>query len=302
MEPDDSGDESIPSEPLWASERIVSDSIARLMELWGFKRNMGRAWTVLYLAGEPLTAKQLRARLQLSSGAVSMTLNELGRWGVVRKMWVQGDRRDFFEAEANIWKMVSRVMREREQSEIGQAIEAFEEALVALDRQAEEDAAAPPARVRLQPSGSNGCSTRQARSFDARRADEQRAPGRQLAPGLPARPQVSPRRASRAARLRLCPARPDGCPPTRAKPAVPRWRRLLPLLGLVLLGWVLSRLDLGGMGAALGRIAPSVIALACGLFAVNFFVKALRWQRLLRAQGIEMPWRVTFAAFMSGQF
>ena len=56
------------------------------------------------------------------------------------------------------------------------------------------------------------------------------------------------------------------------------------------------------MGAALGRIAPSAIAVACGLFAVNFFVKALRWQRLLRAQGIEMPWRVTFAAFMSGQF
>ena len=76
-----------------------------------------------------------------------MTLNELGRWGVVRKIWVQGDRRDFFEAEANIWKMVSRVIRERERSEIGQAIEAFEEALVALDRQAEEDAAAPTARA-----------------------------------------------------------------------------------------------------------------------------------------------------------
>src|SRR5262245_35691886 len=147
MDPDDSSEESIPSEPLWPSERIVSDSIGRLMELWGFKRNMGRVWTVLYLAGEPLSAKQLRARLQLSSGAVSMTLNELGRWGVVRKIWVQGDRRDFFEAEANIWKMVSRVMREREQSEIGQAIEAFEEALVALDRQTEEDPAASPARV-----------------------------------------------------------------------------------------------------------------------------------------------------------
>jgi HTH-type transcriptional regulator, glycine betaine synthesis regulator len=150
MDPDDSSEESIPSEPLWPSERIVSDSIGRLMELWGFKRNMGRVWTVLYLAGEPLSAKQLRARLQLSSGAVSMTLNELGRWGVVRKNWVQGDRRDFFEAEANIWKMVSRVMREREQSEIGHAIEAFEEALVALDRQAEEEPATPAVRVRVQ--------------------------------------------------------------------------------------------------------------------------------------------------------
>lgn len=136
---------------LWESERIVSDTIGRLMVLWGFKRNMGRVWTVLYLAGEPLTAKQLRERLQLSSGAVSMTLGELGRWGVVRKLWVQGDRRDFYEAEANVWKMVSRVMRERERAEIVQAIEAFEDALLALERQvAARGREAGAARARVQ--------------------------------------------------------------------------------------------------------------------------------------------------------
>jgi len=133
-------DSGIATETIWDSERIVSDAIGRLMELWGFKRNLGRVWTVLYLAGGPLTAKQLRDRLQLSSGAVSMTLSELGRWGVARKLWVQGDRRDFYEAEANIWKMVSRVIRERELAEIIHAIEAFEEALVALeDQRAEPD-------------------------------------------------------------------------------------------------------------------------------------------------------------------
>jgi len=72
-----------PAETLWDSERIVSDTVGHLMELWGFKRNMGRVWTVLYLAGEPLTARQLHERLQLSTGAVSMTLAELARWGVV---------------------------------------------------------------------------------------------------------------------------------------------------------------------------------------------------------------------------
>ena len=136
-------DSGIATETIWESERIVSDAIGRLMELWGFKRNLGRVWTVLYLAGGPLTAKQLRDRLQLSSGAVSMTLSELGRWGVARKLWVQGDRRDFYEAEANIWKMVSRVIRERELAEIVHAIEAFEEALVALDHQGAEGAPEP---------------------------------------------------------------------------------------------------------------------------------------------------------------
>lgn len=126
-------DAEIAAGSLWESERIASDAIGRLMELWGFKRNMGRVWTVLYLADRALTAAELRERLQLSSGAVSMTLSDLGRWGVVRKLWMQGDRRDFYEAEANVWKMISRVIRERERSEIARAIEAFEDALHALE-------------------------------------------------------------------------------------------------------------------------------------------------------------------------
>ena len=46
---------------------------------------MGRVWAVLYLSPEPLTAQDLRELLRLSSGAVSMILSDLSRWGVVRK-------------------------------------------------------------------------------------------------------------------------------------------------------------------------------------------------------------------------
>ena len=63
-----------------------------------------------------------------------MTLSELSRWGVVRKVWVQGERKDFFVAEVQLWKMISRVMNEREKVEIASAIEAFERALRALER------------------------------------------------------------------------------------------------------------------------------------------------------------------------
>lgn len=125
---------------LWDSERIVSDAIGRLMVVWGFKRNMGRVWTLLYLSNEPLAASVLRERLQLSAGAISMTLNELARWGVVHKIWRQGDRHDYYEAESSLWKMISRVLRERELSEVVVAIEAFEDALAALQRRAERSA------------------------------------------------------------------------------------------------------------------------------------------------------------------
>jgi HTH-type transcriptional regulator, glycine betaine synthesis regulator len=125
---------------LWESERIVSDAIGRLMVLWGFKRNMGRVWTLLYLSNEPLTAFVLRERLQLSAGAISLTMNELARWGVVHKVWRQGDRHDYYEAESSLWKMISRVLRERELSEVDHTIEALEDALASLSRRAGADA------------------------------------------------------------------------------------------------------------------------------------------------------------------
>jgi DNA-binding transcriptional regulator GbsR (MarR family) len=62
-------------EELWQSEALVSDSIGRLIEFWGFKRNMGRLWAILYLSDRPLSAPEIQDRLQLSSGAVSMTLS-----------------------------------------------------------------------------------------------------------------------------------------------------------------------------------------------------------------------------------
>jgi DNA-binding transcriptional regulator GbsR (MarR family) len=146
------------TQALWPSEVIVSDVVGRLIEFWGFKRNLGRIWAVLYLSPEALSAEDLRHLLKLSSGAVSMSLSELLRWGVVRRVWVQGERRDFYVAEVQLWKMISRVFSERERTEIDAAIEAFEEALVALDRQkqtahgkrGEKDAARTLERIELQ--------------------------------------------------------------------------------------------------------------------------------------------------------
>lgn len=131
-------------------EAVVSDVVGRLIEFWGFKRNMGRVWAVLYLSPDPLSADELRVRLSLSSGAVSMTLTELGRWGVVRKVWVQGERKDFFAAEVHLWKMISRVFNEREKTEINAAIEAFEEALASLDAMKRAAAAKEAGKARTE--------------------------------------------------------------------------------------------------------------------------------------------------------
>jgi DNA-binding transcriptional regulator GbsR (MarR family) len=134
---------------LTPAEAAVSDVVGRLMEFWGFKRNMGRLWAVLYLSPEPQSAEELRQALKLSSGAVSMTLSELSRWGVVRKVWVQGERKDFYAAEVQLWRMISRVFNEREKAEIYAAIEAFTEALAYVER-AKGEATSAKARARAE--------------------------------------------------------------------------------------------------------------------------------------------------------
>jgi DNA-binding transcriptional regulator GbsR (MarR family) len=135
---------------LWPSEAAVSDVVGRLIEFWGFKRNMGRIWAVLYLSPEALSAEDLRLALKLSSGAVSMTVNELLRWGVVRKVWVQGERKDFYTAEVQLWRMISRVFNEREKSEVVMAIEAFEEALADVSKLRSSSDPKTRARAELQ--------------------------------------------------------------------------------------------------------------------------------------------------------
>jgi DNA-binding transcriptional regulator GbsR (MarR family) len=119
---------SQPHAPLSSAELEVADTVGRLMEFWGFKRPMGRVWTLLYLAPEPLGAAEIGEQLHMSAGAVSMALSELGKWGAVRKTWRPGERRDFYEAETSIGKLVQRVLRERELTLVREFAEALKRA------------------------------------------------------------------------------------------------------------------------------------------------------------------------------
>jgi len=69
--------------------------------------------------------------------------------GCRARVWIQGERKDYYVAEVQLWKMISRVFNEREKSEIVLAIEAFEEALRELDR-VRRTSVEPSARARAQ--------------------------------------------------------------------------------------------------------------------------------------------------------
>jgi HTH-type transcriptional regulator, glycine betaine synthesis regulator len=102
------------SDPVHEAELLAADAIGDVIEHWGFRKVLGRVWTVLFIAAEPLPAATIGDELSMSAGAVSMALTELQRWGVVRRVWKPGERKEFFEAETDFWRMISKVFDERE--------------------------------------------------------------------------------------------------------------------------------------------------------------------------------------------
>ena len=134
---------------------LAIDACGRIAEFWGFTRTMGRAFGLLYLSREPLAQSELQTRLGISVGSASMTLAALGRWGVVHKVWVRGQRREHYQAETDFWKMISGVLNERERREIGAAVEVVGRAEKSA-RAAQTAGAGPGAPRRAHAAGAIG--------------------------------------------------------------------------------------------------------------------------------------------------
>ena len=115
---------------------LAAVSVGELMHFWGFKPSMGKIWAVLYLSREPLAADRIAEATGLSAGMVSMTLNELQLWGVIKRAVEPGTRRKYYEAETDIWAMVTRVFRERELKKVREAITYLGRALELAEHQA----------------------------------------------------------------------------------------------------------------------------------------------------------------------
>jgi len=111
------------------------EAIGAMMEVWGFKRVMGMAWAYLYLSDRPLSAQEIREGLGISAGLVSMVVNDLARWGVVRKCSTPGERREYFEAEPNIWRPIAKVLREREMRQMEETLSELRAAREVVNRE-----------------------------------------------------------------------------------------------------------------------------------------------------------------------
>lgn len=113
----------VPLARIAQARKLGIETCGRIAKFWGFTPTMGRTFGLLYLNPEALPRTEIQKRLRISAGNASMTLVALQRWGVVQRVRVRGDRRDHYGAETDFWKMISRVLNERERREIRAAIE-----------------------------------------------------------------------------------------------------------------------------------------------------------------------------------
>jgi DNA-binding transcriptional regulator GbsR (MarR family) len=123
---------SDPTEARQHALDLAADTMGELIAFWGFKQSTGRIWTLLYLSSRPLSATEIAARTQLSSGAVSMALQELLQWGIVDRA-PGGGRTRLFRAETDVWGVVRRIVRERELRLVGRSVARFEEGVHTLE-------------------------------------------------------------------------------------------------------------------------------------------------------------------------
>jgi len=112
--------------------RSLADRVGELIKFWGFSPHTGRVWTLLYLTEEPLTAVEIGEELGMSAGLTSQTLNELLRWGVVHRLREPSSKAWRYVEEPDVWKSVTRVLRERERRMVEEAVELMDLLLEAL--------------------------------------------------------------------------------------------------------------------------------------------------------------------------
>lgn len=90
--------------------------------LWGINRSMARIHALMICSEEAMDLDLVAKRLNISRGNASMSLKELRNWGVIQRVYVSGDRRDFYVVEPDVWKMLFRIAVERKKREFDPAV------------------------------------------------------------------------------------------------------------------------------------------------------------------------------------
>lgn len=79
----------------------------------GLNRSIGQIYGLLYMSDAPLSLDTISTTLKMSKGSVSLNIRELEKWEAVKKIWVNGTRKDFYEADIDFVNIIYKRMKLR---------------------------------------------------------------------------------------------------------------------------------------------------------------------------------------------
>lgn len=126
-----------------ATRREIEDQVmqewAELASAWGVSPVLGRIHALLLLNGSPMTAEEICARLRISRASASVQLNAILDWGLARRLFVPGDRRQYYQADQDHWSWFRRAAVVRKSREFDPIVERVGQALAAAREAADGD-------------------------------------------------------------------------------------------------------------------------------------------------------------------
>ena len=85
---------------------------------WGINRTMAQIHALLLINPDPLTQDDIMEELDISRGNTNMNIRELINWRLVERVLLPGERKEYFSAEKDMWKVVKQIVKERKKREL----------------------------------------------------------------------------------------------------------------------------------------------------------------------------------------
>ena len=93
----------------WLRRRFV-ESAGYFTQSIGAGRVLGQIFAHLYFSKDPQSLDDLTRLLEISKGSASMAVRHLEQWGALQRMWVKGDRKDYYVATDEFGRILRKAL------------------------------------------------------------------------------------------------------------------------------------------------------------------------------------------------
>jgi DNA-binding transcriptional regulator GbsR (MarR family) len=114
-------------------KKDFTTGLSQISRFWGFPKGMGAIFAVLYISPTPLSLDEIVQETGLTKGAISTEIRALARIGLVHRTSKLGDRKDYYEAEADFYAAIRSILKERQNSEFDRAIRSVKDTLTEME-------------------------------------------------------------------------------------------------------------------------------------------------------------------------